>query len=101
MPAGTKFLSPPKRPYCGWGLLFNGYRVSFPRVKPSEREVNHSPTSSAEVKNVWSYTSTPAIRFHNVNKEKFSLLHRAFDSNSLFISPTYALVNRSILMLTH
>ena len=30
-----------------------------------------------------------------------SLLHRAFDSNSLFISPTYTLVNRSILMLTH
>jgi len=31
----------------------------------------------------------------------FSLLHRAFDLNSLFISPTYALINRSILMLTH
>ena len=30
-----------------------------------------------------------------------SLLHRAFDLISLFISPTYALVNRSILMLSH
>jgi hypothetical protein len=42
-------------------------------VKPSEREVNHSPTSSAEVKNECSYTSTPAICFLNVNKEKFVL----------------------------
>jgi len=31
----------------------------------------------------------------------FSLLYRAFDLNSIFISPTFALVNRSILMLTH
>jgi hypothetical protein len=28
-------------------------------VKPSGREADHSPPSSAEVKNAWSYTSTP------------------------------------------
>jgi hypothetical protein len=29
-------------------------------------EADHSPLSSAEVKNVWSYTSTPPIRLHGV-----------------------------------
>jgi hypothetical protein len=47
-------------------------------VKRQEREAGHSPPSSAEVKNGWSYTSTPPyvflewclikgwIRFHGV-----------------------------------
>jgi hypothetical protein len=30
-----------------------------PRVKPPGREADHSPTSSAKVKNAWSCTSTP------------------------------------------
>jgi len=30
-----------------------------PGVKRPEREANHSPSSSAEVKNTWRYTSTP------------------------------------------
>jgi hypothetical protein len=29
-------------------------------------EVDHPPQSSAEVKNAWSYTSTPAMRLHGV-----------------------------------
>jgi len=29
-------------------------------------EADHSPQSSAKVKNSWSYTSTPPIRFHGV-----------------------------------
>jgi hypothetical protein len=32
---------------------------SFPRVKQPGCEADHSPPSSAEVKNAWSYTSTP------------------------------------------
>jgi hypothetical protein len=40
-------------------VLYNWYRGSFPWVKRQEREVNHSPLSSAEVKNEGSYTSTP------------------------------------------
>jgi hypothetical protein len=32
-------------------------------VQRPEREADHSPTSSAEVKNVWSYTFIPPIRF--------------------------------------
>jgi len=30
------------------------------------READHSPPSSVEVKNTWSYTSTPPIRLHGV-----------------------------------
>jgi hypothetical protein len=34
-------------------------------IKRPEREADHSPPSSAEVKNAWSYTSTPRV-FHGV-----------------------------------
>jgi len=29
-------------------------------VKQPEREADHSPTPNADVKNAWSYTSTPS-----------------------------------------
>jgi hypothetical protein len=35
-------------------------------VKRPVREADHSPPSSAEVKNAWSYTSTRPIRHHSV-----------------------------------
>jgi hypothetical protein len=35
-------------------------------VKRPGREADHSPPSSAEVENVWSYTSTPPIRLKGV-----------------------------------
>jgi hypothetical protein len=35
-------------------------------VKWPECEADHSPTSSAKIKNEWSYTSTPPIRVHGV-----------------------------------
>jgi hypothetical protein len=38
-------------------------RVSFPGVKRPVREADHLPTSSAEVKNAWSYTSAPQYVF--------------------------------------
>jgi hypothetical protein len=40
-----------------------GTRGSFPGVKWPGREVEDSPPSSAEVKNAWSYTSTPLYAF--------------------------------------
>jgi hypothetical protein len=35
-------------------------------VKRPEREADHSPPSSAKVRNAWSYTSTPPLRLHGV-----------------------------------
>jgi hypothetical protein len=35
-------------------------------VRRSGREADHSPPSSAEVKNEWNYTSIPLICFHGV-----------------------------------
>jgi hypothetical protein len=35
-------------------------------VKRPGRKADHSPPSSAEVKNAWSYTSTPPIYLHGV-----------------------------------
>jgi hypothetical protein len=35
-------------------------------VKRPGREADHSPPSSTEVKNAWSYTSTLPIRLHGV-----------------------------------
>jgi len=39
---------------------------SFPGIKLPRREANHSPPSSAEVKNAWSYTCTAPIRLHGM-----------------------------------
>jgi hypothetical protein len=35
-------------------------------IKRPGREADHSPLSSAEVKNAWSYTSTPSVHLHGV-----------------------------------
>jgi hypothetical protein len=43
-----------------------GTTDSFPGVKRPGREADHSPPSSAEVKNACIYTSTPPIRLHGV-----------------------------------
>jgi len=39
---------------------------SSPGVRWPGREADHSPPFIAEVKNAYSYTSTPPIRFHSV-----------------------------------
>jgi hypothetical protein len=50
----------PTQPPIQWvpGILSLG-------VKRPGREADHSPPSSAEVKNAWSYTSAPPIRLHS------------------------------------
>jgi hypothetical protein len=67
VPVGSRFFSSPKRPDrrstqppIQWvpGAL-------SPGVKQPEREVDHSPPTSTEVKKMWIYTSTP-IRLHGV-----------------------------------
>ena len=46
---GGNFRTRPDRPWSPPGLMYNGYRVSFPEVKRSGRG-DHPPLSSAEVK---------------------------------------------------
>jgi hypothetical protein len=43
-----------------------GTMGSFPGIKRQGRVADHSPPSSAEVKNAWSYTFTPPIRLHGM-----------------------------------
>jgi hypothetical protein len=59
-PCSDRLWSPPQPP-IQWvpGALFL-------EVKRPKRDADHSPPSSAEVKNKWSYTSTPPVRLHGV-----------------------------------
>jgi hypothetical protein len=43
-----------------------GIRGSFPGCKAAGDEADHSPPSSTEVKNAWSYTSIPSVRLHGM-----------------------------------
>jgi len=45
---------------------FPGEGVISPEVKRPGREADHSPPSSAEVRNAWTYTSTALICVHGV-----------------------------------
>jgi hypothetical protein len=55
--SGNSFSSP-QRPDRLWGPLSGHRGALFSEVKRPVREVAHSPSSSAEVKNAWSRTST-------------------------------------------
>jgi len=43
-----------------------GTGASFPGVKQLESEADHSPPSTAKVKEAWNYTTTPPIHLHGV-----------------------------------
>ena len=63
---GKRFVLPKNSPHQLWGPtthLFNGYWGSFPEVERPERQVYHSPPSSAEVKNSYRYATTPIDAF--------------------------------------
>jgi len=48
---------------------------TFLRVKHLGCEVNHSPASSALIKNEGSYTSHPSICLHGVYKENLTFVY--------------------------
>jgi hypothetical protein len=58
--------------------LFNSYRVSFRGVKRPVLESDDSLPFNAEVKNEWSYASTPALCLRGVDRDKSTFI-RKFD----------------------
>jgi len=63
LPAGAGLFPSPPRPNQLWSprnCVSNGYWGLF-RSKTAGSHIDHSPQSSAEVKNAWSYTSTPHV----------------------------------------
>jgi hypothetical protein len=57
---------PPDRPRVHPASYQMVTRGPFSEDKTAVREADHSPPSSTEVKNAWSYTSTPRIGLHGV-----------------------------------
>jgi hypothetical protein len=54
----------------------------FPRIKWAWRESDDAPSSTTEVKNEWSLTSTPLICLHGMGRKSFTCfdLHQTVDS---------------------
>jgi len=75
--------------------LFSHTENTHSGLKRLEPEAEHSAPSSAEVKNAWSYTSTPPIRFHGVllnygkaqGKIYFTLLYFTLLAFMSYINP--------------
>jgi hypothetical protein len=67
VPVGSRIFSSPCHPDWLWGppsFLLNGYQGLFPGgVKRSGHEADHSPQTSAKVKKIWLYTTTPPYAF--------------------------------------
>jgi hypothetical protein len=66
VPVRSRIFSSPCRPDRPWGppnFLSNGTWGSFPGVKRTGRENDHSPLTNTEVKKIWIYTSTPPYAF--------------------------------------
>ena len=59
----------PRQLWCPVCLLFIGYRGTYTGVKRPGGKVDLSPPSSAEVKNEWSYASTPPVCIHESEKD--------------------------------
>jgi hypothetical protein len=60
-------------------------------IRP-ERELNHSLACSTEVRNVWSYTSAPPIRFLGVDRKTFTSYVMLICAGSVK-SPTFQINN--------
>ena len=82
--AFTKYLD--KTQTCDQNsFLCNGYQISFPGLKGTGRDSGHSPPSSAQVKNEWSYTSNLHVCPHTAGRDNLIFL-----SDVTFTSPSMA-----------
>jgi hypothetical protein len=54
--------------------LVNGYRSSFLGVMRPERDIDHLPSSSVNVKIECSYTSTPPICLHGMDRDSCTVV---------------------------
>ena len=57
-------ISSPPFKYRYQGISNSVVKIIFPRVKRSELEADPSIPSSAQVKNMWSYTSATQVQLH-------------------------------------
>ena len=55
-------LKSPDRPWCPLSFLFNGYGISFRKLKQLLLE------SSFQIKNEWNYAPTPPICLHGADR---------------------------------
>ena len=72
---GKRFLSTVKHPDLLWGLptlLFDGYWGFFQGIKWPGHEIDHSPPSSAEVKDEWSCISAAPLCLHDMDRNNLS-----------------------------
>ena len=58
------------------------YRGSCPGLQQPGREVDHSRSSSAEIKNKWSYTSTPSIGLSSIRRTRTLLFFTLYLPNT-------------------
>jgi hypothetical protein len=58
-------LGPTQPSWAKGGFSFGGKQLG--------RELKHSTSCSAEVKNAWSYTSTPPVCLHGIDRDNFTL----------------------------
>jgi len=78
----------PRPASCPLNHLFNEHCGSFRGIKRPGREIDHSPPSSAEVKNEWSFTSSLPTYPHSVGRDNFFL----FSLYSGFCSSDYSVL---------
>jgi hypothetical protein len=70
-------------------LMYNGYWGSSLEVNQPGCQVDHSPLSSADVKNEWSYTHTPPLCPHDMDRKNITLI--------CFYPTTDLMVNHSFI----
>lgn len=84
---GQEHFSSPKRPdllWCPSSLLFNGCRGLMSEIKRLGREFNQLTSVSAEIKNGWSYSSTPHMP-SSVHRDNFTSM-RLISSRTVIVA---------------